>query len=235
MALVSPVWRALTEHPTNFDIQRRLEAGVSPNYRGDPDLATNRPANIPDTENCSLWLEGLPPNVTTWELLAAIRDVGRVWQSHIVRPTGGHANAAAKVTFFTASAARTLIEGVGGQGPQRLAVGGTIATVVYNRQRVAEQTLPDNHTRVLLISGPPNIVNTDVLTAFFGSLFVYQLDEIIHVVPGRAISVLEWRFGSYRCQAQAAWEAIRRNPVFAARGVVVNFDRDPCDFSPWGW
>ena len=235
MAMVSPVWRALTEHPTNFDIERRRQAGVSASYRGDPDLASNRSANITDAENCSLWLEGLPPNVTTRELLGAIRDVGRVWQSHIVSPTQGYMTAAAKITFFTASAAQTLIGGVGGLGPHRLAVGERIATIVHNRQRVAEQTLPGNHTRVLLISGPPGIVNVNVLTAFFSSIFVYQVDEIIPVVLGRAINVLEWRFGSYRCQAQAAWEAIRRNPVFAARGVVVSFDRDPCDNSPWGW
>ncbi len=235
MALVSPVWRALSENPTDLEIQRRLHAGVSANYRGNHDLASNRSADILDTENCSLWLEGLPPNITTRELLGAIRNVGRVWQSHIVRPTEDHTTAAAKITFFEASAAQTLIGGVGGQEPHRLAVGGHIATVVYNRQRVAQQTLPNNHTRVLLISGPPSIVNMDLLSAFFSSLFVYQLDEVIPVVPGRAISVLEWRFGSYRCQAQAAWEAFRRNPVFAAHGVTVRFDRDPCDYSPWGW
>jgi hypothetical protein len=211
-----------------MDLQRRIDAGISPNYLGNPALASNQSAHIADDENCSLWVQGLPPNVSTHELPGAIRDVGRVWQSHIVRPTGGHATAAAKLTFFTPAAARTLLE-------RGLEVGGRLASVEYNRQKVAQQALPDTYSRVLLISGPPDVVNSVALANFFTSLFVYQIDEVVPLVLGQSINILEWRFGSCRCQAQAAFEAIRRSRWLAARGVVVNFDRDPCDYSPWGW
>ena len=87
---------------------------------------------------------------------------------------------------------------------------------------------------MLVISRPPNLVNIQVLTTYFDSLFVSQTDEIITLVAGQAINVLEWRFGSYRGQAQAAWEAIRGNAMFRGNGVTVSFDRDPCDSSPWG-
>ncbi len=109
------------------------------------------------------------------------------------------------------------------------------ARVTWNRVRSAEVDKGGRRSRVLLVSGPPGVVNRDFLCRYLDTKMVYQLDEVIPVVPGRAISVLEWRFGSYRCQAQAAWEAFRRNPVFAAHGVTVRFDRDPCDYSPWGW
>ena len=235
MAMVSRAWRATQENPTDQVIQSRVRAGVSPNYRGNHNLVSNLSAAITEDENCSLWIEGLEANVTVNRLLGAIRDVGRVWQCHIVAPSGGHSTAAAKLTFFTAESAITLLGKCLQQGSsRRLEVDGHLARVIYNRQRVAAPRAPEDHTRVLVISGPPGIVNTQALTRYFNSLFVFQTDEIITLVAGQAINVLEWRFGSYRCQAQSAWEAIRGNPTFRRHGVTVSFDRDPCDPSPWG-
>ena len=35
-------------------------AGFSPNYRGNINLASNRSANIPEDQNCSVFIQGLP-------------------------------------------------------------------------------------------------------------------------------------------------------------------------------
>lgn len=79
-----------------------LIKGFSPNYRGDPDLARNRSAAIPAEQNCSLFVVGLAPDVTTHELLSGIRGVGRVYATHInpPDPVRGHFGSAAKVVFF---------------------------------------------------------------------------------------------------------------------------------------
>ena len=79
-----------------------LLKGFSPNYRGDPNLTRNQSAAIPTDANCSLFLVGLAPNLTTHELLAGIRSVGRVYATHINPPDPGrgHVLSAAKVVFF---------------------------------------------------------------------------------------------------------------------------------------
>jgi len=87
-----------------FDL---MVKGFSPNYRGNPDLERNRSAAIPPDHNCSLFVTGLAPTTTTGELLGAIRDVGRVYATHIngPEPTRGHMTCAAKVVFFERAAA----------------------------------------------------------------------------------------------------------------------------------
>ncbi|KAL2256097.1 hypothetical protein VTK26DRAFT_2192 [Humicola hyalothermophila] len=89
------------------DVHDLLLRGFSPNYRGDPNLARNQSAAIPAEANCSLFLVGLAPDLTTHELLAGIRDMGRVYATHInpPDPARGHVLSAAKVVFFERKAA----------------------------------------------------------------------------------------------------------------------------------
>ena len=95
--------RLLTQHNAH-DL---MLMGFSPNYRGDPNLARNQSAAIPAEANCSLFLVGLAPDLTTHELLAGIRDMGRVYATHInpPDPARGHVLSAAKVVFFERRAA----------------------------------------------------------------------------------------------------------------------------------
>jgi hypothetical protein len=87
---------------THKEAMELMLKGFSPNYRGDPDLARNQSADIPPDQNCSLFMVGLAPNLTTHELLAGIRDCGRVYATHInpPAPEKGHAFSAAKLVFF---------------------------------------------------------------------------------------------------------------------------------------
>ncbi|KAH6628772.1 hypothetical protein F5144DRAFT_494848 [Chaetomium tenue] len=52
--MANPQSRAERENPGRETIARRMAAGVSANYRGNYRLARNRPANIPQEENCSI-------------------------------------------------------------------------------------------------------------------------------------------------------------------------------------
>ncbi|KAL2019315.1 hypothetical protein VTK56DRAFT_9782 [Thermocarpiscus australiensis] len=95
---------------TQRDTHALLLKGFSPNYKGDPDLQRNQSAAIPADANCSLFLVGLAPDLTTRELLSGIRDIGRVYATHInpPDPKRGHFLSAAKVVFFERAAAGKL-------------------------------------------------------------------------------------------------------------------------------
>lgn len=228
--MADPYWRIRRENPTLQDIAGRIAAGVSPNYRGDYTLARNRPANISSEQNCSVWITGLPPNVTVNMLLAAIRNTGRVWATVITPPTARYPTAAAKVTFFTAAAAQTLLARANNAILPGLIVNGRRASVQPDRNRVTEAVAPSDHTRVISIAGPRDIVTVENLTAFFSRSFVYELDMIDPLVLGQAINILEFHFGSYRCQAQWAWRNLRNNQFLQAQNVRIRFERDPCDW-----
>jgi hypothetical protein len=225
--MTNPVVQAIREHPTQTLMRSRVAAGCSPNYRGDHTRANNRPAQIPEHENCSVFITGLPPQVTYRELLGSIWDTGRVRATVINLPTDRHQTAAAKVTFFTAAAARIFISRA---NIQCFTVGGCLTRVRPDRNRVAEATDPAHHTRCIMITGPREIVNVENLCAYFSAHFVYEIDEITPVVLGHVINMLEFRFGSYRCQAQWAWRNLREDPYFQRHGVDVSFNRDPCDW-----
>jgi hypothetical protein len=229
--MADPYARAHRDYPTPEEIARRVAAGVSPNYRGDYTLLRNRPANIPPELNCSVWITNLPSAVDHHQLLGAIRDTGRVWACVITPPSGRYVSAAAKVTFFTAAAAQRLLARCNGPDQEGLIVGNRKASVRHDRNPVEEARDPEDHTRVLSIRGPKDIVNEAYLTNYFSRSFVYEVDEVIWLVEGEAINVLEWRFGSYRCQAQWAWRNMKDDEYLQERGVVISFERDPCDIS----
>jgi hypothetical protein len=92
---------------TEREIHGLLLRGFSPNYRGNPGIARNQSAAIPAEENCSLFLVGLAPDLTTHELLSGIRNAGRVYATHINPPNLArrHMYSAAKVVFFEREAA----------------------------------------------------------------------------------------------------------------------------------
>ncbi|KAH6855356.1 hypothetical protein B0I37DRAFT_411353 [Chaetomium sp. MPI-CAGE-AT-0009] len=227
--MANPHSRARRENPSPEVIASRVAAGVSANYRGNYRLARNRPADIPQEENCSVYITGLSPNVTTHQLLAAIHNTGRVWANVISPPTRQHGMAAAKVTFFKAVAAQIFLARANGPGQPGFFVDGVRATVRPDRNRVAEAPEPDDHTRCISIAGPVDIVTVPYLMAHFSRDFVFEVDEIIPLVMGQSINILEWRFGSYRCQAQWGWRNLREDPFFQSRGVRVRFENDPCD------
>jgi hypothetical protein len=90
-------------HPrSQSEVYALLLRGFSANYRGDPDLARNQSAAIPDERNCSLFIVGLAPDLTTHELLSGITNTGRVYATHInpPDPERGHVRSAAKLVFF---------------------------------------------------------------------------------------------------------------------------------------
>ncbi|KAK0643347.1 hypothetical protein B0T16DRAFT_447320 [Cercophora newfieldiana] len=231
-----------------------MTKGFSPRYRGNPDLERNLSAPIPAHLNCSLFITGLAPTTTTAQLLGAIRDTGRVYATHIngPEPDRGHLTCAAKIVFFERAAAERFFHRFQLAGFSVAAHPRYVGRVVWNRIRSAEVDVGGRKSRVLLISGPPALVNEVALRSYLAGKIQFQVESIrtlnlttarssmasasgfdqvaaalaaANAEPQRAL--VEFRFGSYRCQAEAARMALNRE--FKEYGVFCEFGKDPCD------
>lgn len=216
------------------DAATKVSLGFSPDYHGDPYLVRNQSANIPDHLNCSLFLVNLPPSLTTHRLIAAIHAMGptgRIYATHInaPEPDRKHYGCAAKVIFFELAAAKAFYKACEERG---FHVDGLAVRVMWNRIKTAQQDHAKSTTRVLLIGGKPNFVNPTTLTEYFCTKLQFQIDSIIthsDGLQGDRDAVVEYRFGSFRCQAEAAKMAlVREHPE-----VRCFFHCDPCDPEHW--
>ncbi|KAK4035135.1 hypothetical protein C8A01DRAFT_48637 [Parachaetomium inaequale] len=213
-------------HPrSQNEVYALLLRGFSANYRGDPDLARNQSAAIPDERNCSLFIVGLAPDLTTHELLSGITNTGRVYATHInpPDPERGHVRSAAKLVFFERAGAERFYARYSTTGYATPRNPHLRARVTWNRVRSAEVDAGGNRSRVLLISGPPGVVNERFLYAYLDTKMVYQVDEVFRRGQNDDGSrvLVEFRFGSFRCQAEAARMALMRE--FRDVGVVCDY------------
>ncbi|KAI1825055.1 hypothetical protein F4861DRAFT_503795 [Xylaria intraflava] len=210
---------------------------ISRHYLGDPSLKANQSANIPDEFNTSVWITNLPPHTDHKMLLDSIRNCGKVYAAVINRPDHNHTTAASKVVFFDVAGVDNLLHQARMGG---FAVGGYMPHVCRNRIKT-EAKAPGPQSRVLHIEGPTIIVNKDYLTALFHSDGItWQTEEILLLYSSEHLTRLEWRFGSYRCQAESARHVIervkKRAPVTQEdllwKSVTVHFGIDPCARMP---
>jgi hypothetical protein len=92
--------------------------------------------------------------------------------------------------------------------------------VFWNRVRSGELDKGGSRSRVLLVSGPRAMADEAFLRAYLDTKLTYQIDAVLHrgFSPNGERALLEFRFGSYRCQAEAARMALMRE--FGELGVV---------------
>ncbi|RYP44337.1 hypothetical protein DL768_009196 [Monosporascus sp. mg162] len=217
-------------------LQKKLK-GISEGYGGAPFNPANQSADISDEENTALWMTNLPPDCNHKMLLSAVRDCGKVYACVVNPPTdaagGSHMTAAAKLVFFDRAGAENLLRRAR-QG--RFKVGGCVPRVRPNRIKSAARE-PGPYCRVLHIEGPPGLVNAPYLCRFFAARFTFELEDVLTVCRTPQRVRQEWRFGSYRCQAEAARQSIQREKerpdlADAERAlwdqVNVHFGVDPC-------
>ncbi|KAF4960643.1 hypothetical protein FGADI_812 [Fusarium gaditjirri] len=222
---------AITRPPSHMtrEVDAR-ESIFSDNYKGEHNTRNASAMSLTPEQNCALWLTNLPPDVTHHELLGQIRNVGRIWCSVINEPDWQrHETAAAKVVFFTPGPAQLLLSKSLTQG---LSVRNFPVRVTHNRVKYGEQAIMGPASRVLIITGKSTFVNPGCLTEFFKERFVFEVDEITElIVQGDASkggrSVVEYRFGSFRCQAQMGKMALEKD---RPQGFEkVEFGEDPCE------
>ncbi|KAI1506052.1 hypothetical protein F5X99DRAFT_427919 [Biscogniauxia marginata] len=201
---------AAAHEPRLHDLLRLslLVAGTSPNYRGNPYLPANQSADIPDSENTALWLTNLPPDCDHRTLLGAVRGCGKVWATVVNPPVHAqnHITAACKLVFFDVAGAQALLR----QSREGLfAVGGYVPRVRHNRIRSGARPLGPQ-SRVLHIEGPERVVDVRRLAAFFAARFTFELEGVVVLERSGPRARHEWRFGSYRCQAESARVSIAK-------------------------
>jgi hypothetical protein len=169
-----------------------------PTYLGDPSCDRNRSANIPEKENCALWVCGLPGHVTYKGLLTAIRGMGKIYASVINPPTGEIKSSAAKIVFFQRFQAERLFDVI--NAGQFVVAGKVVNRVAWNK--IKSSAYPHLcHSRAIRITGPRNLMDFDFFEKFFLHKFEYDLDRRGVVFCNRPGLVShEWHFGSLRCQ-----------------------------------
>ncbi|KAK7962986.1 uncharacterized protein PG986_003811 [Apiospora aurea] len=188
-------------------------SAMSSNYKGSKRNPDNHSDDISEEESCSLWIMRLPHDCTVHMLLSHIRHCDKVYATVINPPTQTeemeHDTAAAKVVFWSRQGVdRLMAQFKAG----RFIVGRMAPLVQMNRVLVRAQT-PGRECRVLLITGHKHIINEQTLRdEVFGTWFTWQDDGAPAVVATfhDGVHRLEWRFGSYRCQAENAMVGIQR-------------------------
>ncbi|CAJ2501504.1 Uu.00g043570.m01.CDS01 [Anthostomella pinea] len=225
--------------------QSHTQAVILPptsNYRGDPNTPENQCADIPSDQNVSRFVAGLPPNCTINMLLGSIREIGKVYSSNMVPPDSsfGYSTAGAKIVFWDRAGAHRL-DDLWGQGDWY--VGTYMLILRPNRIRMAEH-VASRCSRVLVLHGPSCIVDRHYLTAFFQRLFTFDMNDVVVIIEDQVHKVrkLEYRFASYRCQAQFAekwcreakhgrqipWAPMSLVERQAWRQVKISWGSDPC-------
>ncbi|KAI1801222.1 hypothetical protein F4811DRAFT_535193 [Daldinia bambusicola] len=242
-----PMGRWSTQHarnqlPPEVWNYQLAATGISHNYGGNIFLSSNQSADIPEDQSTSVWMTNLPPDCTHQMLLGAIRNCGKVFATVINPPdesTGRyrqrapHTTSASKLVFFDRSGVDNLLaKAQAGE----FSVEGYVPRVRMNRIRSAARD-PGPHCRVIHIEGPSRIVNERTLHAFFTSKFNYELEAVLTLSSNPWYTRQEWRFGSFRCQAESARQSINREKqrtdlaeaeALDWKEVQVYFGVDPC-------
>ncbi|KAM7195536.1 hypothetical protein V8F20_007432 [Naviculisporaceae sp. PSN 640] len=180
---------------------------------------------LPDKFNCSVWMTGLPRDVTHEDIFNIIDNCGKVYTLHINNPLAKASRkrtAAAKIFFFDTEGLRAYL-------PSRPPAAATIADP---RESFGSVDVPPSLFPTAT-SGSPRIVNYEYLVAYFSRLFTFELEDVIELSVTEKDAVLEFRFAAYRAQAALAFKTLRRDRRFrrANRGVKVKYAKDPCAFS----
>lgn len=202
-----------------------VDLKFSPRYHG---MHTENNASVDHLrpeQNCALWITQLPPDVKVTELLGKIRNIGRVY-AVFINPSDGvaHPKAAAKLVFFKPEGAQKLLRQV---WAKPIVIRGHRAQITPNRIKYGEHYMENGESRVLIITGNKMFVNRDSLTAYFEGRFAFQLDDIHTLVEFHDRAVIEYKFGSYRCQSQMGMKALLLD---RPRGLeMVEYGADPCE------
>ncbi|CAG8960915.1 hypothetical protein HYFRA_00002453 [Hymenoscyphus fraxineus] len=179
--------------------------------------------DIPDEENCSLWITKVPATVTERDFFELI-TCGAVHTLHLYPPTSDIDTKGAKLIFKEPSSAAKFMQDHA-QNPVHLHGHGI--TIEYNRNGV--RRCGEEKTRVLRIQGPRNEMLTEAFwNDFFHSFcrckfdFAYPPSNI----PGEAI--MDIRFSRIVGQSQMAMLGFHRGHARYPK-LRVSYGPDPCD------
>ncbi|RDL33751.1 uncharacterized protein BP5553_08119 [Venustampulla echinocandica] len=196
------------------------------NYFGDHSSVSSirQVLNLPDNENCALWVTYLPPDIDLATFLNKVRT-GAVYAAVLLEPEGKNWTKAAKLVFKKHSAAVGFLKQV--QSAPGIVVSGLRMKAIWNRIGYRENNT--KRTRVLQLRGPPELMAPDFWNNYFQRCVVFELEALYDISGQRGgDKMLEFRFARVDGQAEALFCAIMSDPIFA--GIVgVRYGPDPCD------
>ncbi|KAI1463922.1 uncharacterized protein F4812DRAFT_453263 [Daldinia caldariorum] len=173
--------------------------GFSTNYHGVKN-ERNKPDNITNSENCAVWVEGLPADIDYPTLLSQLRDTGKIYAIFINSPIQGHRTCAAKIEFWGRDGVAKLFEKV---KTGNLKFDERVPTVRPNRvKKSAQPTSP--RSRVIEIRGPVELVNYKTLTIELRQALYYDIESVETLWTYGGQSCMRWTFASHRNQAETA-------------------------------
>ncbi|KAI5922008.1 hypothetical protein F4810DRAFT_702033 [Camillea tinctor] len=178
--------------------------------------------------NCSVYITNLPPDCTVNMLLSNIRNVGKIYASHVNPPTLFHSTAAAKIIFWDRTSALHFVE-LSRRG--RFTVEGYTPFVRFNRVAVPAQ--PDSQrSRAIQIRGPAELLSEEYLKRVFNVYCTFEMDTIIRTTLTTGELQYEFRFSSYRAQAATVYKVCNALRVGDPQNLTAVGNDNP-DFTTW--
>ncbi|KAK7966447.1 uncharacterized protein PG986_000724 [Apiospora aurea] len=163
---------------------------VPVSYQGNLMAADNLSANIHPRQNCSLFVRNLPPDLSYEQFFTALRGIGRIVSDRA-----------------TAERLKAKID------RKQLVISGFTANALCNKIKVAAQPPgPDGGSRVVRVTGRPDLMNEDHLLSYFAAHFFFELDGVPKVVHrGYNSASMEFAFAAFVNQAENAYRLLTQD------------------------
>lgn len=84
-------------------------------------------------------------------------------------------------------------------------------------------------SRVVLVSGPRDLLHLPSLFNYFQERFYFPINRIVAFTGDDGYDTYEMRFASFYCQSEMAVMTIEREKTFKEMGMRIEYARDPCD------
>ncbi|KAM0806566.1 putative RRM domain-containing protein [Seiridium cardinale] len=232
-------------YPTQA-VERAMKKGYDPtDLRGNQhcensvDFQTKRPcfqADISRDKNTSLFIGTIPESLLRIlpNFFQVFHDRGIKIYSLVIRdtrPEKGQFNRVVYLDLWNRESAQRALDIINAGG---LVLGGLRARASWNRYSRAPPKrlvkVPEvSESRAIVVQGPYELVNRNWLMLFFQKRFLFQFESInvleSWTTNSGTIAQMRWVFGSYRCQAELAVEALH---VEYGHVIQTWYDRDPC-------
>ncbi|KAI1004354.1 hypothetical protein K3495_g3858 [Podosphaera aphanis] len=203
-------------------------------YKGDITTARIRDQLLPESENCSLRIIDIHPDITDKQLFQTI-DTGKVYfYQRLPSKMGVHFTCAANLAFFDRRSAENFYQKCSGW--PGIWLGGYRIKALWNRDKSSPPA--NGHiSRVVTVYGLASLsygkeqfLSRKGLESFFNSKFHFLLVDAVEWMIDSTTKAVRLEFGSARCQGQFArislTRFIRQNNLHGILGV--EYSADPC-------